>query len=169
MKSLKPYVSEILFGGSDGIVTTFALVAGFIGSQSNNWQITTISPSVLILFALSNVFADGLSMGLGSFQSNNAHIDTNGNNRGINSIVSGVITFCSFILFGIIPILPFFFFNYQMAAIVSVVAMLFALIMLGLIRFALSRKNLFGCILQSVGVGSLASAAAFVVGVLFRV
>ncbi len=169
MKSLKRYVSEILYGGSDGIVTTFALVAGFIGNQTSSGQITSISPSILILFALSNVFADGISMGLGAFQSNNAHIDTNGNNRGVSSVVSGVITFCSFIIFGIIPVVPFFLFSHQTAVFVSIISMLFALILLGIIRYALSKKNLVKCIIQSVGVGSLASLAAFIVGVLFRV
>ena len=64
------HLKEIVYGGTDGIVTTFAVVAGFAG--------VTSAPNValpimtVLLFGLANLFADGLSMGLGDFLSQRA-------------------------------------------------------------------------------------------------
>ncbi|MFZ5535205.1 MAG: VIT1/CCC1 transporter family protein [Patescibacteria group bacterium] len=62
------YLREIVYGGNDGIVTTFAVVAGFAGAQQD--PVTSSVPVItVLLFGLANLFADGLSMGLGSFLS----------------------------------------------------------------------------------------------------
>jgi VIT1/CCC1 family predicted Fe2+/Mn2+ transporter len=62
------YLKELVYGGNDGIVTTFAVVAGFsganIGSHSLNFSIVTV-----LLFGLANLFADGAAMGLGNYLS----------------------------------------------------------------------------------------------------
>lgn len=60
------YIRELIYGGNDGIVTTFAAISGFSGAALGN---STISYSVMtvLLFGLANLFADGASMGLGNF------------------------------------------------------------------------------------------------------
>lgn len=67
MSAISNYLKEIVFGGSDGIVTTFAVVAGFNGAQSGN--LVELSVLVVLLFGLANLFADASSMGLGSILS----------------------------------------------------------------------------------------------------
>lgn len=61
------YLREIVYGGSDGIVTTFAVVAGFTGAQSND--VAVFSVMVVLLFGFANLFADAASMGLGNILS----------------------------------------------------------------------------------------------------
>ncbi len=61
------YLREIVYGGVDGIVTTFAVVAGFTGASSGN--VASFSIATVLLFGLANLFADGASMGLGNFLS----------------------------------------------------------------------------------------------------
>lgn len=61
------YLREIVYGGSDGIVTTFAVVAGFAGAQSSG--VAQYSIMVVLLFGLANLFADAASMGLGNILS----------------------------------------------------------------------------------------------------
>lgn len=68
------YLREIVYGGNDGIVTTFAVVAGFAGAQKDPTTSAVPLASVL-LFGLANLFADGLSMSLGSFLSLRADQD----------------------------------------------------------------------------------------------
>jgi len=62
------YLKEFVYGGNDGIVTTFAVVAGFsganIGDHALNFSIVTV-----LLFGLANLFADGAAMGLGNYLS----------------------------------------------------------------------------------------------------
>lgn len=59
------YLKEIVYGGTDGIVTTFAVVAGFAGAQSA----AALPVYMVLLFGFANLFADGLSMGIGNFLS----------------------------------------------------------------------------------------------------
>ena len=62
------YLKEIVYGGNDGIVTTFAVVAGFAGAQQGA-AIPQIPLLSVLLFGMANLFADGVSMSLGSFLS----------------------------------------------------------------------------------------------------
>lgn len=63
------YFKEVIYGGIDGIVTTFAVVAGFAGAAMSNSETTQLSFLVVLLFGLANLFADATSMGLGNFLS----------------------------------------------------------------------------------------------------
>jgi DNA damage-binding protein 1 len=57
---LKP----MIFGGLDGILTSFAIVAGAAGGN--------LSTGVVLILGFSNIFADALSMGIGEFLSSKA-------------------------------------------------------------------------------------------------
>lgn len=63
------YFKEVIYGGIDGIITTFAVVAGFSGAALSSDVTTQLSFTVVLLFGLANLFADGVSMGLGNFLS----------------------------------------------------------------------------------------------------
>ncbi len=66
---LKDYFKEVIYGGIDGIVTTFAVVSGFAGASLSGNEATQFSFVVVLLFGLANLFADAASMGLGNFLS----------------------------------------------------------------------------------------------------
>lgn len=68
MSPFSTYLREIVYGGIDGIVTTFAVVAGFSGAEISN-SITAIPVLAVLLFGFANLFADAASMGLGNFLS----------------------------------------------------------------------------------------------------
>ncbi len=53
------YVREMVFAASDGLVTTFAVVAGAAGAD--------LSYVVIIILGFANLIADGISMGLGEY------------------------------------------------------------------------------------------------------
>jgi VIT1/CCC1 family predicted Fe2+/Mn2+ transporter len=63
------YFKEVIYGGIDGIVTTFAVVAGFAGAALSSNETLQLSFMVVLLFGLANLFADAASMGLGNFLS----------------------------------------------------------------------------------------------------
>lgn len=63
------YFKEIIYGGIDGIVTTFAVVAGFSGAALATDATMQLSFAIVLLFGLANLFADAASMGLGNFLS----------------------------------------------------------------------------------------------------
>lgn len=49
----------VVYGANDGIVTTFAIVAGVAGAK--------LSADVVLILGVANIVADGLSMGMGDF------------------------------------------------------------------------------------------------------
>lgn len=64
---LQEHVRQVVFGGNDGIVTTFAVVAGFAGLGAEGT--TQVGVVAVLLFGLANLLADATSMGLGEFLS----------------------------------------------------------------------------------------------------
>jgi len=58
---IKSYVRNIVYGGTDGIVTTFAVVAGTMGAQ--------LPHAIVIILGCANLLADGLSMAMGAYLS----------------------------------------------------------------------------------------------------
>lgn len=55
------YIGDFVYGANDGIITTFAVVAGATGAA--------LSPGVVIILGLANLVADGISMGASNFLS----------------------------------------------------------------------------------------------------
>lgn len=70
---IQEFLKQIVYGGNDGIVTTFAIVAGFAGSQAEG--VAQIGGMAVLVFGLANLFADAVSMGLGEFLSGRAQHD----------------------------------------------------------------------------------------------
>ena len=62
------FVKSIVYGGLDGIVTTFAVVSGASGAG--------MGTGVVLVMGLSSLVADGLSMGLGDALSSKAEAQT---------------------------------------------------------------------------------------------
>jgi VIT1/CCC1 family predicted Fe2+/Mn2+ transporter len=73
LRRVQEYLKQIVYGGTDGIVTTFAIVAGFAGAQAEG--VAEVGAIAVLLFGLANLFADGVSMGLGEFLSLRAQHD----------------------------------------------------------------------------------------------
>lgn len=55
------YLPDFVYGGIDGSVTTFAVVAGVAGAS--------LSPSIVLILGFANLFADGFSMAVGNYLS----------------------------------------------------------------------------------------------------
>lgn len=53
------HLKSAVYGANDGIVTTFAVVAGVAGAQ--------LSSSVVLILGIANMVADGISMGLSNY------------------------------------------------------------------------------------------------------
>jgi VIT1/CCC1 family predicted Fe2+/Mn2+ transporter len=73
MTGISTYLKEIVYGGNDGIVTTFAVVAGFAGAQAQGAM--ALPALTVLLFGFANLFADGVSMALGNFLSTRSEQD----------------------------------------------------------------------------------------------
>jgi VIT1/CCC1 family predicted Fe2+/Mn2+ transporter len=70
---LQEHLKQIVYGGNDGIVTTFSVVAGFAGYGAEG--AATVGSIAVLLFGLANLFADGTAMGLGEYLSSVSEAD----------------------------------------------------------------------------------------------
>lgn len=55
------YIGELVYGGLDGIITTFAVVSGVAGAN--------LGSNIILILGLANLFADGFSMAVGAYLS----------------------------------------------------------------------------------------------------
>ena len=61
------YLRDWVYGGIDGTVTTFAIMAGVVGAN--------LSPTVVVVLGLANLLADGFSMAAGNYTGTRAERD----------------------------------------------------------------------------------------------
>jgi len=61
------YLRDWVYGGIDGAVTTFAIVAGVVGAE--------LDSRVILILGLANLLADGYSMAAGNYSATKTEID----------------------------------------------------------------------------------------------
>lgn len=57
--SPQSYLKDIVYGGIDGTITTFAVVSGVVGAE--------LAPGIVVVLGLANLVADGFSMAVSNF------------------------------------------------------------------------------------------------------
>lgn len=221
---LQEYLKQIVYGGNDGIVTTFAIVAGFAGAGVDG--AAQIGGIAVLLFGIANLLADATAMGLGEFLSARSQQDVYNatreaelqdcgtepqkihdilRERGVKEAdapklsrliadnpefmadfvvqydigmmnpsdtsagMNGLFTFVSFILFGSVPLLPYFLLEPTQSTFnLSVVATFGALAALGGLRWKATNESLLRCVGETILVGGICAIIAFGVGLMFR-
>ncbi len=61
------YLGDFVYGGIDGTITTFALVAGIVGAG--------ISKNIILVLGFANILADGFSMAASNYSGTKAETD----------------------------------------------------------------------------------------------
>ncbi|WP_319411833.1 VIT1/CCC1 transporter family protein [uncultured Cohaesibacter sp.] len=223
---IQDFLKQLVYGGNDGIVTTFAIVAGFAGAQAEG--VAQIGAIAVLVFGLANLFADAVSMGLGEFLSTRSQKDLYlkqrkfvfeelanhpqqeyaelvqmmterglpiasarkiadeimkspelvadlmmnyelelHDMRQVSPVLDGLVTFLSFVAFGIIPLVPYLLFSpTQGTFFLSVLTTFLALVGLGLLRWWSTRERLLRCVGETILVGGACALVAFTVGAL---
>lgn len=67
LKKYEDYLGEFVYGGIDGSVTTFAVVAGAVGAG--------LDSAVIIILGFANLLADGFAMSIGAYLSSKSERD----------------------------------------------------------------------------------------------
>jgi VIT1/CCC1 family predicted Fe2+/Mn2+ transporter len=161
------YLPEFVYGSIDGTVTTFAIVTGAMGAS--------LTPGIVLVLGLANVLADGFSMASGNYlseKSEQAQSDGQAEQRAA-PIKTAVATFTSFVVVGMVPILPFLIGmngnqTGQQLFNVSIALTFVAFVLIGLVRSRVDKARPWVTILETVLVGALAAIISFGVGYLLR-
>ncbi len=155
-----------VYGANDGIVTTFAVVAGVAGAGLDN--------SIIIILGLANMGADGLSMAVGDYLGEKS--ETRLRKRLGEKVQdrhlwkTGVVTFSSFVIAGALPLLPYFFdlfglsFATQHQFSASIFSTAFALFFVGSLRTLITKGNWLKNGVEMLGIGAIAATVAYLLG-----
>jgi VIT1/CCC1 family predicted Fe2+/Mn2+ transporter len=73
LRHFQQYLGEFVYGGIDGSVTTFAVVAGAAGAG--------LSSSVVLILGFANLLADGFAMSVGAYLSKKSEQDNYRKNK----------------------------------------------------------------------------------------
>ena len=86
-----------------------------------------------------------------------------------NEYLNGLATFASFLIFGFIPLTPYFFKgNQDDLFLYSIIATFFSLCLLGFLRAYLAKERLIPAVGEVLFVGVVSSSLAYLVGFLFK-
>ena len=132
------YLSDAVFAASDGIVTTFAVVAGSAGAS--------LDPKIVLILGFANLFADGFSMAAGNYLGVKSEIqyeEAKGKNVSHEGspLKHGLITF---------------------------IAVGITLFLVGFLRTIYTKRNLISSGVETFTVGGFAAFVAFFVGYLIK-
>ena len=157
-------LGDVVFAADDGIITTFAVVAGAVGAS--------LPSGVIIILGFANLFADALSMASGHYLGVKSEIDyqkAEGDNKDLarSPLKHGLVIFVSFVLAGLIPLIPYLL-NLSASFLASALLVAASLFAIGAIRAYLAKKNILSGGLEMFIVGGLAAVIAYFVGLMLR-
>ncbi len=97
------YIKDVIYGATDGIVTTFAVIAGVTGAS--------LEIRVVLIIGFASLLADAFSMAVSNYLGSKSK-DEVMSNDGVNPrkteahpLAAGALTFGSFLLLGSLPLI----------------------------------------------------------------
>jgi vacuolar iron transporter family protein len=163
LQTARHYVRELIYGANDGVITTFAVVAGVSGGG--------LPLRVVLIIGAANLFADGLSMAVGNYLSIKAHesvLETQDlPEEEASPVRHGLATFLAFVVAGAVPLVP-----YMVPIIridrftVSIVFTLLALFAVGASRALIADVRWWRAGLEMLVLGAVVAGVAYGSGAL---
>jgi vacuolar iron transporter family protein len=155
------YIRDLIYGANDGIITTFAVVAGVAGAG--------ISNATVLIIGAANLAADGLSMGVGNYLSIRAHESA----RAAENLPEeeayptrhGGATFLAFVAAGAIPLVPYVLPSMSTGRFATSAALTFAaLFAIGAARATVTTGRWWVTGLEMLTLGLVVAAAGYAAG-----
>ena len=155
------YVRELIYGANDGIITTFAVVAGVAGGG--------LSLGVVLIIGAANLFADGLSMAVGNYLSIRAYesvLETQQlPEEETAPLRHAVATFLAFVGAGSMPLIPYVLPELPAGRFASSVAVtLLSMFAVGASRALIANVRWWKAGFEMLGLGAVVAALAYASG-----
>lgn len=160
------YLREFVYGGIDGAVTTFAVVAGATGAG--------FSAKVVIVLGFANLIADGFSMAVGSYLSTKSELEVEqkkGKSRDedVSPVINGATTFAAFLVVGLVPLLSYTVDLFTSGTVPhqfawSIVLTAVAFIVIGLLKSQVAKTSKVRGVVETVVLGAIAAGFAYGLG-----
>lgn len=163
LATARHYLRDLVYGANDGIITTFAVVAGVAGGS--------LSQAAVLVVGAANLAADGVAMGVGNLLSIRAHESAlEADDRPQEEAFPwkhGVATLVAFVVAGAVPLIPYALpFADRSRLPVSILLTMVALFAVGLARAAVTRERWWRTGTEMLVLGGIVAAAAYGAGAL---
>lgn len=156
------YLRSIIFGFQDALISTTGVITG-ISAGTNNKEL-------VILAAFVTITVEALSMGTGQYMSEKSvhQMDKTGRHTD-NLYIGALLMGISYLLGGLIPVLPILIFELPTSTTISIIAALIGLFVLGFAKARLVRVNPIKSALEILILGGIATMIGLIVGRLLKV
>lgn len=151
------YLRDAVYGAGDGVVTTFAIIAGTTGAG--------LGAFTAIALGLANRVADGISMGAGNYlalksqlEQADASVEDEAPHR------HGLAAFAAFVLAGAMPLAAYALPTTRTFVAASWLAAA-TLFLVGSLRSSFLGRAWWRCGLEMLLIGGIAGGAAYAIGV----
>ena len=157
------YIRDVIYGANDGIITTFAVVAGVTGGA--------LSARAVLIVGVANLLADGLSMGVGNYLSIRSHesaLAAMGRpEEESRPLRHGFATLLAFVAAGAVPLMPYVIQTVDANRFaLSLILTFVTLFAIGALRAAVTTERWFNAGLEMLLLGVAVAAAAYGSGAL---
>jgi vacuolar iron transporter family protein len=162
------YIGDFVYGANDGIVTTFAVVAGATGAL--------LSSGVVIILGLASLVADAFSMGASNFLAIRSEKDLERKKQreagkeiqadsAVTPIGHAMVTFFAFMIAGMLPLFPYFFaWPASQQFLVSSMLAAVTFFIVGGVRTLITGGGFIKGGLEMFAVGGIAAVVAYGIG-----
>lgn len=156
------YIGDLIYGANDGIITTFAIVAGVAGAA--------LSPRIVIVLGVANLLADGFSMAASNVLAIRSRAavdrrDGDADDEAPRALRHGTATFVAFVVAGSVPLLAYILpAPAERRFALATVLTLLTLFVVGAARTLVTRGRWWRDGLEMLAIGALAAAVAWGVG-----
>jgi VIT1/CCC1 family predicted Fe2+/Mn2+ transporter len=162
MKKLGEYIGDLVYGANDGIITTFAVVAGVAGAQ--------LSPAIVVILGVANLIADGFSMATSNYLARKSEKEYLEKTTGViaelknHPLNNALVTFFAFVIAGAIPLLPYLFGVKENVFYWAILSTSLALFTVGSLRTLVTGIRWWIAGLEMFAIGAVAAGVAYGIG-----
>ncbi len=156
------YMRNFIFGAEDSLVSTVGLLSGIAAAGADRKNI--------VMTGIVLMFVEAFSMGAGSFLSEQS-TEESGVTKHVSfkpTLTSSLIMVVSYVVAGLIPLLPYLLLEPDTAFPVSIIATLISLFLLGVVSAEALKTNIAKNAWRMLFVGGLACAIGVVIGQIFN-
>ena len=155
------YFRSSVFGFQDALVSTTGIVVGISAGVSNK--------QFIILSALVTISVEALSMAAGQYLSEKSVHELPASHHHDSLLVGTLLMFFSYVVGGLVPILPIFFTNPPLTSLLSVSFAFAGLFLLGFIKAKLFANHIWRSALEMLTIGGLTTLIGLFVGLILKI
>ena len=158
------YLSDFIFGATDGLLATFILVTAWTG--------VSLSARKMTVIGFSKIVAQGLSMGSSSYFTTKANNYQN-NAHSQKPLLTAIIVFFAFVIFGCIPLSIFVFPYFAQTSNdhllkISYMLIAFSFFIIGMLQAHISHKSVWSEGIKTMWIGCIVAVISYCIESMFN-